>query len=70
MDYAHILKREKVSAKAREVFRLLSAVHGCGQVKQIAQALKVSPGRVCQLKSELARALARHGYGPGENAAT
>ncbi|MCE9589588.1 MAG: hypothetical protein K8S99_03595 [Planctomycetes bacterium] len=64
MDYMTILKRERVSAQARKVFRLLSSVRGCGSINVIARTLKVSPARVCHIKSELAQALAKHGYGP------
>ena len=64
LDYPGILRKERISRKAREVFHLLSEVRGPGAGLVMAQELKVSPGRVCQLKSELAVALARHDYGP------
>ena len=64
LDYPEILKREQVSKKAKEVFRLLAVVRGRGQNQTIARMLRVSPGRICQLKGKLAKALAKHQYGP------
>jgi hypothetical protein len=64
IDYPAIFRQERVSKKARQVFRMLSAVRGYGNGLEIAAALKISPGRVCQLKDELARALEKHGYRP------
>ena len=64
IDYAEIFDREKVSKKAREVFRLLAVVRGRGQNQTIARMLKVSPGRISQLKRKLAKALGKHQYGP------
>ena len=61
LDYDYILRAEKVAAKARRLFSLLSAVRGKGCGNRIAQALNVSPGRVSQLKVLLARALANRG---------
>ena len=51
-------------AASQPLFGLLSDVRGRGQGKQIAQALNVSEGRVCQLKRQLAEALARYAYAP------
>lgn len=64
LDYPQILERERVSTKGRKLFEMLSAVRGRGQGKQIAQALNVSEARVCQLKRQLADALAKHDYAP------
>lgn len=64
LDYPYILRVERVGAKARKLFSLLSGVRGTGCGNRIAQALKVSPGRVSQLKALLARALASRGYAP------
>ena len=64
LDYPSILRTERVSRKARKVFRMLAEVRGPGAGLMIAHDLKVSPGRVCQLKYELADALSRHDYGP------
>ena len=63
-DYKAIFRREKVSRKAREVFRLMSATRGYGANQDIAAELGVTPGRVSQIKAELARALEKYGYGP------
>jgi hypothetical protein len=64
LDYPQILRVERVSWKARKVFRLLSSVRivGCGL--RIAQELRVSPARICHLKSQLAVALRKHDYEP------
>ena len=64
LDYACILKQEHINKKARKVFRLLSAVRGLGQGREIAKVLGISPARVCQLKQQLADALAKHDYAP------
>ena len=64
LDYPVILRTERVSRKARKVFRLLSEVRGQGAGLFIAHELKVSEGRVTQLKDQLGDALARHDYGP------
>ena len=64
LDYQTIFRREKVSKKAREVFRLMSATRGRGANTEIAAELHVTPGRVSQIKAELARALEKYGYGP------
>ena len=63
-DYRAIFRREKVSKKAREVFRLMSVTRGYGANKEIALILGVTPGRVSQLKTELATALDKYGYNP------
>ena len=64
LDYPAILRTERVSRKARKVFRLLCEVRGQGAGLVIAHELRVSEGRVTQLKDQLADALARHDYGP------
>lgn len=69
LDYPLILRKERVSRKARRVFHLLSQIRGHGAGQTIATELKVSPGRICQLKDELADALERHGYAPPSAAA-
>ena len=63
-DYRAIFRREKVSKKAREVFRLMSATRGYGANAEIAAQLGVTPGRISQMKTELATALEKYGYGP------
>jgi len=62
MDYPEILEREQVGYKARRVFAHLTEDRtlGCGMA--IARELRVSPGRICQFKQQLAQALARHDY--------
>ena len=52
------------SRKVRKVFGMLAEVRGQGAGLMIAHELRLSPGRVCQLKYELADALSRHDYGP------
>ena len=64
MDYPLILRQERMSRQARKVFRLLAEVRGRGANTVIAHELKVSPGRVSQIKDQLAEALARHDYRP------
>jgi hypothetical protein len=64
IDYPAIFAAEKVSRRARQLFRLLSEVRGWGCANRMAEILKVSPGRVSQLKKQLADALATHGYAP------
>lgn len=63
-DYHVILRKERVSRQARTVFRLLAEVRGQGACQVIAHELKVSPGRISHIKSELAEALERNDYGP------
>ena len=64
LDYQTIFRREKVSKKAREVFRLMSATRGYGANAEIAAQLGVTPGRISQMKTELATALEKYGYAP------
>jgi hypothetical protein len=64
LDYPQILERERVSAKAKALFGMLSAARGRGRGMQIARALNVSEGRVSQLKQQLAEALTKHEYAP------
>jgi hypothetical protein len=64
MDYPSILRKERVSRKARKIFGLVATDRSTGQGERIAMALRMSPGRVCQLKSQLAEALAKHDYAP------
>jgi hypothetical protein len=64
MDYPSILRNERVSRKARKVFMVLTQDRTLGHGQRMACELKVTPGRVTQLKGELAEALARHDYGP------
>jgi len=70
MDYPGILRQERVSRKARKVFKLLTQVRGQGAGLVMAHTLRLSPGRICQLKDQLATALAKHGYGPSAVAST
>jgi hypothetical protein len=62
-DYAFVPAAERLPAKARPVFRRLAESFGSDQAA-IAGELGVSPGRVCRIKTDLAAALARRGYGP------
>jgi len=64
IDYTEILQKEKVGAKGRRVLEFLCENHGQGSQKELAGELGVSPGRVTQIKGELAACLTRHGYGP------
>jgi hypothetical protein len=64
LDYPAILRKEKVSRKARKIFSLVAADRSLGQGERIATALRMSPGRVCQLKTQLAEALAKYDYVP------
>ena len=61
-DYPSILKQESVSAKAWATFRFLAETRGAGKQCDLAAQMRVSPGRVTQLKGELSHALARHDY--------
>ncbi len=62
LDYPGILRQERVSRKARKVFKALTKDRSTGQGLRLAMDLKVSPGRICQLKEELAKVLAKHDY--------
>ena len=61
-DYPDILKSEAVSSKAWSTFRFLAETRGAGKQADLAAELRVSPGRITQLKGELAGALGRHDY--------
>ena len=61
-DYNCIFECEQVSEKGRRTFEYLAQTHGDGKQAQLAAELMVSPGRITQLKSEIAEALAAHGY--------
>jgi hypothetical protein len=63
IDYPAILDREKVSHKGRRVFEYLCQTHGKGNHRELARELGITPSRISQIKHELARSLARHGYG-------
>jgi len=64
LDYADILDKEHVNLKGRRVFLFLAECHGQGDHRALARELGVTPGRVSQLKSQLAKCLGRHGYEP------
>ena len=64
LDYPEILRRERVGPRARRVFAYLCQTHGRGSHKELARELGIVPGRVTQIKRQLARCLARHGYEP------
>ena len=61
-DYTIILGLERVSVKAKDTFCFLAETHGAGQQLELAATLRVSGGRISQLKQELAEALAKHDY--------
>ena len=61
-DYPDILEAEGVSSKAWATFRFLVESRGAGKQADLAAELRVSPGRITQLKGELAEALERHDY--------
>jgi hypothetical protein len=63
-DYPAVLDAECVGSKARAVFAMLAQTHGSAPVGDMAAALHVTPARVCQLRTQLADALSRRGYGP------
>lgn len=63
-DYPFILEQEQVSQKARATLVYLAETHGSGRQTELAAELKVSPARITQCKTELAKALARHDYSP------
>ena len=62
LDYPEILRQEHVSPKARKVFKSLTRDRTTGHGLRLAHELMVSPGRITQLKGELAEALRRHDY--------
>lgn len=59
-DYPAMLR--EVSDKAAGTFKFLAESHGAGLQTELAAALMVSPGRITQLKAELADAFAHEGY--------
>ena len=61
-DYPAILEAEAVSSKAWATFRFLAETRGSGKQADLADELRVSPGRITQLKRELGEALERHEY--------
>lgn len=61
-DYDWIFDQEQISEKGRRTFEFLAQSQGAGRQMELAAALMVSPGRVTQIKRELAGALSRHGY--------
>ena len=63
-DYRFIIKNSSLSPRANQVWRHLLKDWGPGHVTRIAKRLKVSPGRVCQAKTELAGALESWDYRP------
>jgi len=62
MDYPYIMEREGVSPKARRTLTFLAENQGGSRQLDLAAELKVSPGRITQLKGELAAALAKYDY--------
>ena len=64
LDYPAILDREGVGRKGRQVFAYLCETHGEGSHRELAGELGITPGRVTQIKRELAMCLTRHGYEP------
>ena len=63
-DYPLIVKRSQLSRRARQVWRELLKDYGDGHVTRLAKKLHVTPGRICQAKTELATALEEWGYRP------
>ena len=61
-DYPAIMDAENVNAKARLTFLMLAESQGSARNMDMARVLGVSAGRATQLKTILAKALARHGY--------
>jgi len=61
-DYPAIFEAEQVSDKARATFDFLAETKSEGRQLDLADELKVSAGRISQLKDELAEAIGRHGY--------
>ncbi|MEI8195234.1 MAG: hypothetical protein WCI73_04935 [Phycisphaerae bacterium] len=64
MDYPYILKAEKVSPKARRVFRACAEDWTSGRGLRLSTELMASPGRISQLKDQVGTALRRHDYLP------
>jgi hypothetical protein len=61
-DYPAIFEMKEMSPKARRTFAFLAETKSEGRQLVLAAELKVSPGRITQLKGELGAALKRHGY--------
>ncbi len=61
-DYPAIMDMEGVSPKARRTLTFLAENQGGSRQLDLAAELKVSPGRITQLKGELAAALAKYDY--------
>lgn len=64
IDYPAIFALESVSDKAIATFEFLIQTKSEGRFVDLAMELRVTGGRITQLKAELAEALARHGYLP------
>ena len=64
-DYPQALEDPKLPGRTRECFGHVLEDNGPGHVRRIADAMRVSLPRVCQLKNAMAGALQRIGYGPG-----
>lgn len=62
IDFAAIFALESVSAKAIATFEFLASTKSEGKQCDLAVELRVTGGRITQLKAELAEALARHDY--------
>lgn len=63
-DYPFMIEMSPLSRRARQVWKCLLSDWGPGHVVRIAKRLKVSPGRVCQAKEELAKAFEAWDYRP------
>jgi hypothetical protein len=61
-DFPAIMDMEGVSPKARRTLMFLAENQGGSRQLDLAAELMVSPGRITQLKGELAAALAKHDY--------
>jgi len=59
-DYPAML--QNASDKAARTFKFLAESNGAGPQTELASELMVSPGRITQLKAELAAAFAQEGY--------
>ena len=64
IDYPLALQDPALPDRAVECFGHLVQDNGRGHVKRIAEAMKVSSARVCQIKNALAGALTAIGYAP------
>lgn len=64
LDYPEILEHGRASQQIRRVFDFLVETLGEGRGKDLARELGVGAPRVCQIKANLGRMLAAHGYGP------